>query len=225
MPPMYMPQPALVQASPPQPGRTGSKSSGSSSSSSDESLVARKTRERLTKKRLSTSFKYVGGPVQPISRSLKVLMLEKVVPAMDSSITCHLDTKTVDQLYWLFFRMRPDTPLVDLGLVGAKIAKVIDKLNKARVRVLKSRLDGMLGLEDDLSNLSSIISTSGWDGQWWEKKAKAAAKSKRQPSANPRAHSPPQPPSAPGPSLQMSDVSCMSRESQGFDAIFEVCVA
>ena len=199
MPPMYMPHPASVQASPLQPGRTESKSP-SSSSSSDESMLARKKRERLTKKRLSTSFKYVGGPVASISRSLKVLMLEKVVPAMDSSITCHLEMKQIDQLYWLFFRMRPDTPLADLGLVGAKIAKVVDKLSKARARVLKGRPDGMLGLEDDLSNLSSVIANSGWDDQWWEKKCRAAAKSHRQRFANPRTSSPPQPPSAPGPS-------------------------
>jgi hypothetical protein len=193
MPQMYMPHPASVQASPLQPGRSESKSP-SSSSSTDDSMLARKKRERLTKKRLSTSFKFVGGPVGAISRSLKVLMLEKVVQAMDSSLTCHLELKNIDQLYWLFFRMRPDTPLVDLGLVGAKIAKVVDKLSKARARVLKGRPDGMLGLEDDLSNLSSVIANSGWDDQWWEKKGRAAAKSHRGRTATPRTSSPPQPP-------------------------------
>ncbi len=118
----------------------------------------------------------------------KVAVLESTVDMLPSNITTHLDTKAIDKLFWILFRIRPDTKMCDIGLVEATMRDTVKYMKKARARVIKSYGNNMMGLTDDLSNIDEVAESQGWRDSWWLPKPKprnSFAKAKAAPPSAP----------------------------------------
>ena len=73
----------------------------------------------------------------------------------------------VDKLFYILFRWRPDLKLAKMGLIGAPMKTVIEKLRKARSRVTSTYGEGFQGLAMDFSNVNDIGNHAGWLDEMW----------------------------------------------------------
>ena len=85
---------------------------------------------------LSRSFLHFGGEVRPISRSLRQSMMSVTEPEFDMAGLANLENKQLDQLVWIFYRIRPDTKLAALGLTNQRVGAVIRVMKQARGRCI-----------------------------------------------------------------------------------------
>ena len=127
----------------------------------------RKKLAKLLTAALSNSFKFIGGEQRPINFPNKLILLEAVVPELDIALVSHLTTKQLDQLLYIFTRARPDCALKKVSLLGALLKDVAQFLMKGRNSVKTRFGPGLLGLDDEYSNVEEIALQMGWKHSWW----------------------------------------------------------
>ncbi len=69
-------------------------------------------------------------------------------------------------LWWIFFKLRPDTKLSKVHLAGAHMRAVIEYLQNLRTRVVKQYGEGNMGLTDDLDNIEAIATQYCFNMAW-----------------------------------------------------------
>ncbi len=158
-----MPVPMQMPMQVPQKERSRSRSGG---------------QDKVMQQKLSTSFKYFGGEVQPLAKAVLTDALCRVVD-LDPTQTCHLSHKEICKLVFVLCRIKPNTELKECGLLGAKKKSLVSVMGRSRERVVSSEGDGMHGLNDDLSNIDQMAVRYGWEEGWWLLKSqKQSAKAK-----------------------------------------------
>ena len=73
----------------------------------------------------------------------------------------------IDQVYWVLFHIKPDQKLCSMNLVGASLKEVIRVLRKCRARVSRNTGAGLMGLDEEWSNVSKIATEAGWQDSWY----------------------------------------------------------
>ena len=136
---------------------------------------------------LSRSFLHFGGEVRPISRSLRQAMMSVTEPEFDMAGLANLENKQLDQLVWIFYRIRPDTKLAALGLTSQTAGTAIRVMKQARARCQRQFGEGMLGITSNYSNIDEIAVQHGWEESWYL--AKPEPKRKAKPTAMARSRS------------------------------------
>ena len=113
---------------------------------------------------LSRSFKTWGGGDRPISRTVKLQILVEVIPSLDLNLLSNISTYQLDQLYYVYFRVRPDTALASVGLTNKTAADAAEILKKSLDRVTRKNggIESMMGINEDMTNIDEIAVQMGW---------------------------------------------------------------
>ena len=143
----------------------------------------------LSAQLLSRSFLNFGGEVRPISRSLRQSMMSVTESELDMAGLANLENKELDQLIWIFYRIRPDTKLSALGLTSQTVGTAMRVMKQARARCIRQFGEGMLGITSNYSNIADISFQHGWEDEWYLVKPDPKPKAKAVAKARPRSRS------------------------------------
>ena len=133
---MAQPMPAAMPAMP--------REENNDASSDDEidiEKAGRERRKKFLKTALPTSFKFWGGDVRPITRTIRQQFVAMTHPSLDLEVVARLSNRDFDKFTWVIYGVRPDTKLCNVNLTGATMAEVILFLKKGMKRV--ARANGM----------------------------------------------------------------------------------